>query len=180
MLAPQAVQQQFRRLQGGAEAGEGEGGNGGGGAARGQQPIVGDCPICFDELALPGRAPGGASGEAVSFCCTCGNNVHTACMQHWARSKRAQGVAVTCPLCRSPWADGVAPPGGGGGGGTPGGAAGREGQYINLAQYSEAHQGGTSLEELYGDSAVWIQARQGGGQLGLRQAASRWRRMGHY
>ncbi|PSC74170.1 SWIM zinc finger isoform B [Micractinium conductrix] len=159
VVAPDAVRQQFRRSSMGAAGGA----DGGDADGTGQRPVEGDCPVCFDEME--------ASGEAVSWCLACGNNIHRSCMQHWASSKRAQRSDVTCPLCRAPWADGSAPPGAGAGGAAAA-AAGGAGQYLNLAQYSEAHRGGASLEALYGERAMWIE-RGGGG--GGRRDWRRWR-----
>lgn len=46
--------------------------------------------------------------------------------------------------------------------------------YVNLRNVSRLHQtADTSLESLYGDTAVWIQANNG--RMGRRQAASLWR-----
>lgn len=43
-----------------------------------------------------------------------------------------------------------------------GGASQGAGDYLNLAQHSHQYNSGTSLQELYGDTAVWIQHHQGG------------------
>ena len=162
VLAPEAVQKQYRRLS--------DGGGGGGEAsssAPAARPAEGcDCPVCFEPLV------GGRDREGASFCSSCRNSVHTACMEHWVRSRRDRGIAATCPLCRAPWLDGAAPAG------APDGGGSGSGQYLNLAQYSAAHQGAdTSLSGLYGDSAVWTQASQG--RLSRRQAANAWRELGH-
>jgi hypothetical protein len=59
-----------------------------------RKPVEGDCPICFTEF----------GDEAVVFCkAACGNNFHSQCLKTWAATKRAAQVAVTCPLCRTPW-----------------------------------------------------------------------------
>jgi hypothetical protein len=59
-----------------------------------RKPVEGDCPICFTEF----------GDEAVVFCtAACGNNFHSECLKTWAATKRAAGVTVTCPLCRTPW-----------------------------------------------------------------------------
>jgi hypothetical protein len=49
--------------------------------------------------------------------------------------------------------------------------------YLNLAQHSHEYDAaGTSLEALYGDSAVWINYHAGGyGSGGRRSAAAMWR-----
>ncbi len=50
---------------------------------------------------------------------------------------------------------------------------GDKSSYVNLASHSEAHRGASaSLEDLYGDRAVWIQANQG--LMGRRAAANLW------
>ena len=51
------------------------------------------CPICQDEL-LAKKLP-------VSFCRTCGNNVHIKCMKVWADHQKTKGeMQLKCPLCR--------------------------------------------------------------------------------
>jgi hypothetical protein len=48
--------------------------------------------------------------------------------------------------------------------------------YLNLAQHSHEYDAaGTSLEALYGDSAVWINYHQGGYSGGRRGTAATWR-----
>ena len=57
--------------------------------------------------------------------------------------------------------------------GDPASAAKAE-EYVNLRDASREHQrADTSLEALYGDTAVWIHANNG--QMGRRQAASLFR-----
>lgn len=52
-----------------------------------------DCPICCMEF---------EDGEEVVWCrAACGNNVHKACFDQWARTK--MGSTVTCPFCRTEW-----------------------------------------------------------------------------
>ena len=54
------------------------------------------------------------------------------------------------------------------------GAGGSNDEYVNLRDVSHQHQAAdTSLQSLYGDTAVWIQANNG--HMGRRQAASLWR-----
>lgn len=70
-----------------------------------RKPVEGDCPICFCEMEV--------GGEAVVWCrAACGQNVHKACFETWAATKRRQqrgagrgggGGEVTCPYCRSVW-----------------------------------------------------------------------------
>ena len=53
-------------------------------------------------------------------------------------------------------------------------AGGSTEEYVNLRDVSHQHRGAdTSLESLYGDTAVWIQANNG--RVGRRQAAGLWR-----
>lgn len=64
---------------------------------RNRKPVEGECPICYEEL---------EEGEAIVYCrAGCGQNMHKACMEMWAATKRAQGrmAEVTCPYCREPW-----------------------------------------------------------------------------
>lgn len=45
--------------------------------------------------------------EEIVWCrAACGNNVHKACFDQWARTKMGH---VTCPFCRTPWDYGDAP-----------------------------------------------------------------------
>ncbi|AEO65548.1 2815dc52-e2f3-4190-a60c-7886d535df48 [Thermothielavioides terrestris] len=85
---------------------DGGGGGGGGGAQNGRRkPVDGDCPICFCEMEPAG-------GEPLVWCrAACGQNIHKACFETWAATKRRQAAAagggatgeVTCPYCRSVW-----------------------------------------------------------------------------
>jgi len=62
-----------------------------------RKAIEGECPICCDDF-----EPN--SGEKIFYCkAACGNNVHARCFQQWAATKKAQGTAITCPFCRTPW-----------------------------------------------------------------------------
>lgn len=121
-----------------------------------QRPVEGDCPICFDELK--------PTGEALSWCCACGNSVHKVCFTRWETSKRSAGQVVSCVYCRAPWRDGSNPSAASASQVSPKTA------YLNLKDASTAHaHTDTSLEALYGSNAVWIQAHSG--QLGMRNAA---------
>ena len=63
-----------------------------------RKPMEDDCPICCIEF---------EDGEQVVWCrAACGNNVHKACFDQWARTKAGH---VTCPFCRTPWQDEEAP-----------------------------------------------------------------------
>ncbi|KAL2147118.1 hypothetical protein VTI28DRAFT_548 [Corynascus sepedonium] len=79
-----------------------EGGFGGNGNGK-RKPVEGDCPICFCEM------EGQEGTEPVVWCrAACGQNVHKACFETWAATKRRQahsggGGEVTCPYCRSVW-----------------------------------------------------------------------------
>ena len=56
-----------------------------------RKPVEDDCPICCMDF---------EEGEQVTWCrAACGNNVHTACFDQWARMK----AKVTCPFCRTEW-----------------------------------------------------------------------------
>ena len=74
-----------------------------------------DSPICFEDLAE-------ASVDETVYCqAMCGNNIHKECFNQWARSKRQEGVQVTCGTpflmilrcsyslvyCRSVWGAGT-------------------------------------------------------------------------
>jgi hypothetical protein len=63
---------------------------------RNRKAIEGDCPICYEEL---------GKDEAIVWCkAACGQNIHKACLEMWAATKRQQGTdKVTCPYCRSMW-----------------------------------------------------------------------------
>ena len=116
------------------------------------------CAICVEPMA--------EGGEAVTFCASCGQNVHGGCIAKWISTRRAQGIQISCPYCRGNWVDGLHPEAGASGAGG--------GQYINLAAASEAHRGAdVSLEALYGDRAVWLRAGQG--QISRAAAAATWR-----
>jgi len=65
-----------------------------------QRPLDGDCAICFDDM---------QQTEKISFCRTCGNNLHTDCLNRWKKAKQVQGARVTCVYCRADWADGLNP-----------------------------------------------------------------------
>lgn len=59
-----------------------------------RKPVEDDCPICCCDFA--------ESDEEVVWCqVACGNNIHKACFDQWARQK-SYG-SVTCPFCRSVW-----------------------------------------------------------------------------
>ncbi|KAK9841932.1 hypothetical protein WJX84_004500 [Apatococcus fuscideae] len=153
VMAAESVRQQYQRMTGKTEAGAAAD------AARdeGRRAVEGDCPICFEDL----QAAAEGNQEPLVFCKECGNSVHRQCFERWTSSKRASGDAITCVLCRAPW-DVPADPGEGG-----------KSTYVNLASHSDAHRGGgASLQDLYGDRAVWIQANQG--LMGRRAAANLW------
>ncbi|KAH8883284.1 hypothetical protein GQ53DRAFT_753000 [Thozetella sp. PMI_491] len=63
-----------------------------------RKTVDGDCPICFDAMDADGREP-------IVWCrAACGQNIHMACFETWAATKRRQsGGEVTCPYCRSVW-----------------------------------------------------------------------------
>ena len=84
VLAGAAVREAYRRASTGGDEGGEQGGGGGPPRA-----LEGDCPVCFDAL---------ASGEAVSWCAGCRNNVHRECIGHWLKSQRQRGGDASCPL----------------------------------------------------------------------------------
>ena len=55
------------------------------------------CPICFDNILQ--------TDEIVHCRTTCGNPVHTQCMDMWIGQKKKTNAAITCIFCRSPWED---------------------------------------------------------------------------
>ncbi|KAF2203833.1 hypothetical protein GQ43DRAFT_389193, partial [Delitschia confertaspora ATCC 74209] len=61
-----------------------------------RKPIEGDCPICVMEFELKEEE----KGEILWCKAACGNNVHKACFEQWARSKPGD---VKCVFCRTPW-----------------------------------------------------------------------------
>lgn len=95
------------------------------------------------------------------------NHVHVECMRLWVKARRQRGLDASCPCCRARWR-----------GDAPGAAVVKEGKYLNLAGCSGAPPNDRSLYGLYGDRAVWIQARKG--LISRRAAISRWRNMGHW
>ncbi|KAI9309445.1 hypothetical protein BJ944DRAFT_274380 [Cunninghamella echinulata] len=52
-----------------------------------------DCPVCCEEFDAN-------KINDITFCRTCGNNIHQICFNMW-RSTR--GIDTTCVFCRSPW-----------------------------------------------------------------------------
>jgi hypothetical protein len=77
-------------------------------------------------------------------------------------------IVRSCALCVSFLCAGAAAAAAGASGGS---------SYLNLAQHSHQYNSaGTSLEALYGDTAVWINHHQGTGGFGGRGGAARmWR-----
>lgn len=58
-----------------------------------RKPVEGECPICYDEL---------EDKEHTVYCkSSCGNNIHTGCMQKWIAISKGK---ATCPYCRAKWA----------------------------------------------------------------------------
>ncbi|GLI69332.1 hypothetical protein VaNZ11_013918 [Volvox africanus] len=153
MLATERVRQTYAAITSGPTV---QGSTSGAGSV--QRSVEGECPICYENLV----ASGGGSAEAITFCTSCGNNMHKDCFERWAASKRSGGQTVTCVYCRAPWK--TAAGGGGTAGDSPGGS-----EYINLSQYSDAHRDAASLEDLYGSNAYFILANNG--EISRRQAA---------
>jgi len=115
----------------------------GAGAAPGEARREGECSVCFDDL----------DSTRESWCAVCKHPFHTACLQKWMGASKKG----SCPLCRADFKDGAGKLGGAAGG--PGG------QPLNLASVSAAHRGGTSVEELYGETSKWIRYHQARGGL---------------
>jgi Ring finger domain len=60
-----------------------------------RKPIEGDCPVCVMEFNESDRP------DDTLWCKgACGQNIHRACFERWARSKPGQ---VRCVYCRTPW-----------------------------------------------------------------------------
>ncbi|OBT69843.1 hypothetical protein VE03_00744 [Pseudogymnoascus sp. 23342-1-I1] len=59
-----------------------------------RKPIEGDCPVCVIEFK--------PSGEILWCKAACGNNIHKACFDQWAKSKPGP---VKCVYCRTVWMD---------------------------------------------------------------------------
>lgn len=101
----------------------------------------------------------------VTFCAKCGNNVHVECIEKWKTYRRQAGGGCSCPYCRQTWRE-------------PGEGS-SETKYMNLAEHSMEHRShNLSVENLYGDRAVWIKANQG--LVGKGQAVRIWRSLGHH
>jgi hypothetical protein len=109
VLASRKIRQAYAKASGfslpaDAMAGEDEeeedGSGSGSGAVlqRGRQrsdPAGEDCVICFDEL--------GSDFGQLTWCVSCGNNIHNGCMKHWIATKKKEHSNVTCPVCRATW-----------------------------------------------------------------------------
>ncbi|KAF2740683.1 hypothetical protein EJ04DRAFT_507707 [Polyplosphaeria fusca] len=62
-----------------------------------RKPIEGECPICYMEFE--------PDAEAISYCKnSCGNNIHTDCINTWVKAKQKEHKTATCPYCRETWA----------------------------------------------------------------------------
>ncbi|GIL48480.1 hypothetical protein Vafri_4997 [Volvox africanus] len=94
VLATERVRQRYAAITSGATV---QGSTSGAGGV--QRPVEGECPICYENLV----ASGGGPAEAITFCTSCGNNMHKDCFDRWATSKRSSGQTVTCVYCRAPW-----------------------------------------------------------------------------
>lgn len=97
----------------------------------GRRPLEGECTICYEDLVADDRNQ--SVSEETTYCKKCGNNFHSMCLQNWHRAQRNP----TCPLCRQSMA-----------------AEGKGNDvkgdgFLNLAQYSAAHERQLTLAELY-------------------------------
>mmetsp|Transcript_11221 Transcript_11221/g.32872 ORF Transcript_11221/g.32872 Transcript_11221/m.32872 type:complete len:395 (-) Transcript_11221:84-1268(-) len=54
-----------------------------------------ECPVCFEAM-----TPDEEARSLLSFCLSCGNNLHRDCIRRWQGASKGKG---TCPLCREPW-----------------------------------------------------------------------------
>eukprot|EP00123_Amoebidium_parasiticum_P010741 comp20288_c0_seq1/m.25458 comp20288_c0_seq1/g.25458 ORF comp20288_c0_seq1/g.25458 comp20288_c0_seq1/m.25458 type:complete len:323 (-) comp20288_c0_seq1:266-1234(-) len=75
------------------------------GKEEGRRPAEGPCPVCFEDMNEGGK-------EALTWCRTCGNNMHMDCFRQWRGREVASGKQVTCVYCRAVWLEASA--------GTPG------------------------------------------------------------
>ncbi|KAI7848695.1 hypothetical protein BDC45DRAFT_522467 [Circinella umbellata] len=61
-----------------------------------QRPLtISDCPVCFDEFTEEERIN-------ITFCQSCGNNIHKTCFDAWSKTGRSK---ITCVYCRAEWND---------------------------------------------------------------------------
>jgi hypothetical protein len=60
-----------------------------------RKAIEGECPICCVDF-----DPDDSSEEVVYCKAACGNNIHKACFDQWAATKKG---GIPCPFCRTPW-----------------------------------------------------------------------------
>ncbi|KAG2215656.1 hypothetical protein INT45_008404 [Circinella minor] len=61
-----------------------------------QRPLtISDCPVCFDEFTEEDRIN-------ITFCQSCGNNIHKTCFDAWSKTGRSK---ITCVYCRAEWND---------------------------------------------------------------------------
>jgi hypothetical protein len=60
-----------------------------------RKPIVGDCPICYEEMD-PNKP------EEIAYCkVQCGNNFHQTCWDYWIQGRKKMHASVTCVYCRA-------------------------------------------------------------------------------
>lgn len=114
-----------------------------------RKPIDDDCAICCCEME-PDK-------EAIVWCrAACGNNLHKACFDLWAATKR--GAQVTCPYCRTAWQTEGAPSQATGSQAAAKGPKGPEG-YVNVAEkFGLSYRRDTST---YGDDWIRKQIKEG-------------------
>ncbi|KAI9489567.1 hypothetical protein BDB00DRAFT_842540 [Zychaea mexicana] len=59
-----------------------------------QRPLsTSDCPVCFEEFTEQER-------DKITYCRSCGNNIHKACFEAWSSTGRSK---TTCVYCRAEW-----------------------------------------------------------------------------
>lgn len=92
-----------------------------------------DCPICFETTSIEDERKG-----LLTFCESCGHNVHKECLQLWRKASSRTVLAGACPVCHKKMGSGtsriVAP-----GAATRWGRIGAPGKgYLNLAASSSS------------------------------------------
>ena len=67
-----------------------------------RKEIEGDCAICMEEM-IEGKND---RKNALVWCQgQCGQNIHKQCFNEWAKNQISSGDEVTCPYCRTRWAN---------------------------------------------------------------------------
>lgn len=127
----------------------------------GRRALEGECTICYEDLVA--KDGNQRPENRTTYCKKCGNNFHSMCMQNWHRAQSNP----TCPLCCQDM-------------GVKGSSTGDAGEgFLNLAQYSTAHERQLTLSELYANTRQYIGRggfqRRGGAQRGRARGRRRGR-----